>query len=174
MGFLRSLLLLGEPWFPCSQCPQADRGVWIKGSLFSGLLFILLKKKFPFCLLNFHSHSVPSHGCCHRGQGGRIYQKANLTSHMHTVNHQSIKNKACNSTDLYKCGEEKKRTPTKHIRPSCPFGSFKIGWKKLTHFLSLSPGSPSHPFPSSLPTLSYSWGFVHSDLQSLRESPREG
>lgn len=47
-GFLRSLLLLEERWFPCSQCPQADRGVWIKGSLFSGLCYILFLKMFCF------------------------------------------------------------------------------------------------------------------------------
>lgn len=36
--------ITAAPWramVSCSQCPQADRGVWIKGSLFSGLAFIL-------------------------------------------------------------------------------------------------------------------------------------
>lgn len=70
--------ITAAPWravvslFPVS----SGRRVQIKGSLFSGLSFILFLKSFPFCLLNFHSHSVPSHGCCHRGERGRIYQKS--------------------------------------------------------------------------------------------------
>lgn len=40
--------ITAAPWravVSCSQCPLADRGAWIKGSLFSGLSFILFKKK---------------------------------------------------------------------------------------------------------------------------------
>lgn len=40
------------------------------------------------------------------GKGEGYTKKANLTSHVHTVYHQSIKNKACNSTNLYKSGEK--------------------------------------------------------------------